>query len=321
LRKFAGSKRRSTRSASIEVTGSNAAGGGGNVGGKRRRFQQLNDGPSSSRDRQNARGRPVVLTIAGSDNSAGAGAQADLKTFTYFGCYGLTAITCVVAEIPGKVAAIQAVKPEIVAEQIALSFAAFPVAAAKTGMLYSTSIVHAVAEALAVRPTKLVIDPVMVASSGDTLLKKSAIAAYGKMLFRHALLVTPNLDELKILVGREILSIDGMREAGKLLAERYGCAFLLKGGHLRGKVALDLLTTATTCEEFAAPFFRGVATHGTGCTYSAAIAAGLAQGCSLSQAVSTAKNYISKTIEKSLRWKETHALQHFPQDKTSKKMA
>ena len=260
----------------------------------------------------------MVLTIAGSDSSAGAGAQADLKTFTYFGCYGLTAITCVVAEIPGKVVAIQAVKPEIVAEQIALSFAAFPVAAAKTGMLYSTSIVYAVAEALAVRPTQLVIDPVMVASSGDALLKKSAITAYGKVLFRHAVLVTPNLDELKILVGREVDSIADMREAGKLLAEKYGCAFLLKGGHLRGKFALDLLTTPTTCEEFVAPFFRGVATHGTGCTYSAAVAANLAQGCSLSQAVSVAKNYISKTIEKSLRWEETRALEHFPQNKRSK---
>ncbi len=300
-------KIRSKRSAPIDVSGS-----GGQLARNRRRSQDLIDEPSLSRDRKNARRRPVVLTIAGSDNSAGAGAQADLKTFTYFGCYGLTAITCIVAEIPGKVAAIQAVKPEIVAEQIALSFAAYPVAAAKTGMLYSTSIVHAVAEALAVHPTKLVIDPVMVASSGDALLKRSAITAYGKMLFRHALLVTPNLDELKILVGREIHSIAGMREAGKLLAEKYGCAFLLKGGHLRGKVALDLLTTATTCEEFAAPFLRGVATHGTGCTYSAAIAAGLAQGCSLSQAVSAAKDYISNAIEKSLRWKKTNALEHFP---------
>ena len=158
---------------------------------------------ASSQARQAARRRPVVLTIAGSDNSAGAGAQADLKTFSYFGCYGLTAITCVVAEVPGKVAAIQAIRPAIVAKQIALSLAAFPVAAAKTGMLRSAAIVEAVAEALGVRTTKLVVDPVMVASSGDPLLKKSAIAAYERALFPRAALVTPNLDELRMLDGTE----------------------------------------------------------------------------------------------------------------------
>ncbi len=131
--------------------------------------------------RRVVRRRPVVLTIAGSDNSAGAGAQADLKTFSYFGCYGLTAITCVVAEVPGKVASIQSIRPEIIAEQIALSFTAFPVAAAKTGMLYSASIIEAVTEALAGRNIKLVVDPVMVASSGDPLLKKSAVTAYRKI--------------------------------------------------------------------------------------------------------------------------------------------
>ena len=135
---------------------------------------------ASSQARQAARRRPVVLTIAGSDNSAGAGAQADLKTFSYFGCYGLTAITCVVAEVPGKVAAIQAIRPAIVAEQVALSFTAFPVAAAKTGMLHSASIVETVAEALAAKKIKFVVDPVMVASSGDPLLKKSAIRGVRK---------------------------------------------------------------------------------------------------------------------------------------------
>ena len=140
-----------------------------------------------------ARSRPVVLTIAGSDNSAGAGAQADLKTLSYLGCYGLTAITCVVAEVPGKVSAIQAVRPEIVAQQLSLSFSAFPIASAKTGMLYSSAIIRTVARALSGRGTKLVVDPVMVASSGDTLLKKSAIAAYRRELFPFATVVTPNL--------------------------------------------------------------------------------------------------------------------------------
>ena len=266
---------------------------------------------ASSRARQAARRKPVVLTIAGSDNSAGSGAQADLKTFSYFGCYGLTAITCVVAEVPGKVGAIQAIRPDIVVEQIALSFRAFPVAAAKTGMLYSASIVEAVAEVLGAEKTKLVVDPVMVASSGDPLLKKSAIAAYQKALFPHATLVTPNLDELKILARREIRNLDEMRDAGGFLAEKYGCAFLLKGGHLRGKFAVDVLVTTKGLEEFAAPFVTGIETHGTGCTYSAAVAANLALGSSLSEAVSAAKDYITRAIEKSLRWKKTHALEHF----------
>ncbi len=268
--------------------------------------------PFSSRARQAARCRPVVLTIAGSDNSAGAGAQADLKTFSYFGCYGLTAVTCVVAEVPGKVSAIQAVRPEIVVEQLALSYKAFPVAIAKTGMLYSASIVEAVAEVLAVRKTKFVVDPVMVASSGDPLLKKSAIAAYQKALFPNATLVTPNLDELKILAGRDIRNLGEMRDAGRFLIEKYGCAFLLKGGHLRAKTAVDLLVTSQGIEEFAEPFVSGIKTHGTGCTFSAAIAANLALGSSLSQAVFVAKKYVTLTIERSLRWGKTDALEHFP---------
>ena len=267
---------------------------------------------ASSQARQAARRRPVVLTIAGSDNSAGAGAQADLKTFSYFGCYGLTAITCVVAEVPGKVAAIQAIRPAIVAEQIALSFTAFPVAAAKTGMLHSASIVETVAEALAAKKIKFVVDPVMVASSGDPLLKKSAIRAYEKALFPHATLVTPNLDELRMLARRNIRNLDEMREAGGYLLEKYGCAFLLKGGHLRAKMAVDLLVTPQGVEEFSAPFVPGIKTHGTGCTYSAAIAANLALGSSLSEAVSAAKKYVTLAIGNSLRWQKTHALEHFP---------
>jgi hydroxymethylpyrimidine/phosphomethylpyrimidine kinase len=258
------------------------------------------------------RGKPVVLTIAGSDNSAGAGAQADLKTISYFGCYGLTAITCVVAEVPGKVSAIQAMPPDIVAEQVSLSLSAFPVAAAKTGMLFSSAIVEAVADALAGSGQKLVVDPVMVASSGETLLKKSAIQAYRRALLPLATLVTPNLDESRILAGREIRSLAEMKEAGKSLVERYGCAFLLKGGHLRGKMAVDVLVTASGLEEFAAPFVKGVTTHGTGCTYSAAVASGLANGRPLGEAVSVAKRYVTESIEKSLRWGKTHALDHFP---------
>lgn len=255
--------------------------------------------------------RAVALTIAGSDNSAGAGIQADLKTFSRLGCYGLTAVTCVVAEIPGKVEAIQAIKPEIVGSQVALSFQAFPIGAAKTGMLFSTPIIEAVARELLPTKVPLVIDPVMVASSGDPLLKKSAISAYRRMLFPLATLITPNLDELQILAGRPVRNLEEMKDAGRSLVDRYGCAFLLKGGHLRGKVAVDFLATAEGLEEFSAPFVRGVDTHGTGCTYSAAITAGLANGKSLSLSVGEAKCHITRAITGSLRWGRTSALDQF----------
>lgn len=258
------------------------------------------------------RRKPVVLTVAGSDNSAGAGIQADLKTFSHFGCYGLTAVTCVVAEVPGQVAAIQPMWPEIVGDQIALSQEAFPLAAVKTGMLFSTPIVETVAEKLAVQRRPLVVDPVMVASSGDALLKKSAIAAYKKLLFPLATLVTPNLDELRILARREVTNLSQMKDAGRFLAESYGAAFLVKGGHLRGKFAVDYLVTADSFEEFAAPFVRGVETHGTGCTYSAAVAANLALGHSLHEAVFEAKAYITEAISRHLKWGQTMALEHFP---------
>jgi hydroxymethylpyrimidine/phosphomethylpyrimidine kinase len=260
------------------------------------------------------RRRPVVLSIAGSDNSAGAGAQADLKTLSYFGCYGVTAITCVVAEVPGKVSAIQTVRPDIVGEQLALSFSAFPISSAKTGMLYSSAIIQIVARELSGKRTKLVVDPVMVASSGDSLLQKSAITAYRNELFPLATLVTPNLDELRILAEGDIRSLDEIKDAGKYLTQIYGCAFLLKGGHLQGKLAIDVLVTPHSLDEFAAPFIPGVKTHGTGCTYSAAIAAGLARGRSLRDAVAAAKDYVTRSIEKSLRWNKTQALNHFPDE-------
>jgi hydroxymethylpyrimidine/phosphomethylpyrimidine kinase len=253
---------------------------------------------------------PVVLTIAGSDNSCGAGAQADLKAITALGCYAQTAITCIVAEVPGRVSAIQAVKPELVAEQIRMCFKAFPIAAIKTGMLYSTPIIEAVAGVLLKKRknTPLIVDPVMVASSGDPLLKPSALRAYRELLFPLATLVTPNLDELRILSGRPCRNPTEMLAAGEELVRRHGCAFLLKGGHLKSKSAIDILVTATGSEEFSAPFRRGIDAHGTGCTFSAAIAAGLARGYPLHQAVVRAKAYITRAIHEALHWKKTTAL-------------
>lgn len=254
---------------------------------------------------------PVVLTIAGSDSSCGAGAQADLKTFGSLGCHGLTAITCIVAEIPGKVRSIQAVNPEIVRDQLEVMLAAYPVAAIKTGMLFSTPIIRVVASVLGKMKNRppLVIDPVMVASSGDPLLKPGAIAAYRKLLFPMATLITPNLDELGILTGLQPTSVPGMLAAGKCLTAATGASVLLKGGHLRGSTATDLLLSPDWEEHsYTAPFVRGVETHGTGCTYSAAIAAGLAKGLPLPKAVGEAKKFITRAIKGARKWGKVAAL-------------
>ena len=253
---------------------------------------------------------PVVLCIAGSDNSCGAGAQADLKTVTALGGYAQTAITCVVAEVPGRVGAIQAVRPAVVAAQIRMSLEAFPVAAIKTGMLFSAPIIRAVAAELDRCKTlpPLVVDPVMIASSGDPLLKRSAIAACERLLFPKATLVTPNLDELRVLSGMPCRNLEEIREAGAALVARHRCAFLLKGGHLQARFAVDILATPHGFQEFSAPFRRGVETHGTGCTFSSAIATGLASGFALPEAVARAKGFITRAIAGSFRWGKTSAL-------------
>ncbi len=294
---------------------------------------------------------PVVLTIAGSDNSAGAGAQADLKTISALGGYGVTAITCVVAEVPGKVSAVHPIPGAIVAEQIRLLFSAFPIAAIKTGMLYSTEIIRTVVETLnefkiqnpkpsgasqtasgspkgeGGRPNQseipIIVDPVMVATSGDPLLLPDAVARYRELLFPLAALVTPNLDEVRTLTGRTITSIAEMRDAGLELAARHGTAFLIKGGHLRESVATDLLVLPDgSVHTYEAPFVPGVNTHGTGCTYSAAIATGLARGLDLPAAVGEAKKFVTAAITNFLRWEKdgrtTDALHHFSAWKLSK---
>lgn len=257
-----------------------------------------------------ARGRPVVLSIAGSDCSAGAGIQADLKAFTAAGCYGLTAVTAIVSEIPGRVEKIQAAAPAVVESQVKILLEAYPVAAIKTGMLFSAGIIRAVLRALQDWSGPLVVDPVMVAASGDPLLQTSAITIYKRLLLPRATLATPNLDEFALLAGRPVTSLRQMREAGLTLAEELGCAVLVKGGHLRGRVATDILIHEGRIEDFSADFVRGVSTHGTGCTYSAAIAACLARGMALRESVAWAKQYVTAAIRQSLRWGSVEALDH-----------
>lgn len=251
----------------------------------------------------------IALSIGGSDNSAGAGIQADLKTFSAFGIYGLTAVTCVVAEVPGKVESIQAIDPAIVAAEVRLSFETFPVAAVKTGMLFSPEIIIAISEQLYRHPNVfLTVDPVMVASSGDLLIEADAVALYKERLFPRAGLVTPNLDEVAALVGHPICSVNAMRDAGRELTATFKTSFLLKGGHLRDPVATDLLFTNGEILNFEAPYVKGMSTHGTGCTYSAAITSGIARGLSLKEAVNRAKSFVTRAIAEHHRWHKGNAM-------------
>ena len=274
-------------------------------------------GKQENRRSQSAATVPVALTIAGSDSSAGAGVQADLKTFSALGVYGLTAVSCVVAEIPGKVSRIEPVSAALVREQINVLAESFPIAAIKTGLLYSREIIKAVARAIVDFKRDripLIVDPVMIATSGDRLLEPPAVEAYETELFPLAALITPNLDEAAWLLETKIKDRQSMGKAVRSLAKKYRVSVLLKGGHLTGSAAVDLLFAGNKLTEFSAPFVRGVATHGTGCTYSAAITASLASGLSLEDAICRAKKFVTQSIRGRFRWasrgKTLDALNH-----------
>jgi len=254
---------------------------------------------------------PVALSIAGSDNSAGAGIQADLKVFSACGCYGLTAVTCVVAEVPGTVSAIHPIPPKIVAEQIRLCLEAFPVVAIKTGMLYSADIIEAVAGALPRTINSLVIDPVMIASSGDQLLQDDAIEAYRQLLFPRAAVLTPNTDELSYLTGKKVEDLASVEIAADQLCSETGVPVLAKGGHLTGDLATDILVRGEETTSISKHFIRRAGSHGTGCTYSAGIASALAHGYELKAAVNLAKEGITASLAQSHFWGETAALGPF----------
>lgn len=263
---------------------------------------------------------PVVLSIAGSDCSAGAGIQADLKTISALGGYGLTAVTSVVSETPGHVSLIRLLDAEFIADQIRVLFRAFPIRAAKTGMLGGRAQAEAVAETwrdCAGANAFLVVDPVMVATGGGKLLQDDAIDSMRRLLFPQAAVITPNMDEARVLWGREVRTRDDMAACATDLAREFGTAILVKGGHLEGDAAADVL-----CQQEALTWYEscrtpGVKTHGTGCTYSAAIATGLAKGLALSDAIAEAKRYIGRAITQHFAWTKgqssVHALNHLQQ--------
>jgi hydroxymethylpyrimidine/phosphomethylpyrimidine kinase len=241
----------------------------------------------------------VALTVAGSDSGGGAGIQADLKTFAAHGVHGTSAITAVTAQNSVAVVDYVALEPAMVVKQIEAVADDMRVAAVKTGMLANRAIVDAVADAL----TRLglprpVVDPVMVAKSGDRLLDASAERAYVERLFPLALLITPNLMEAGALLGRSVSTLAEMRQAARDLKALGPGAALVKGGHLAGD-AIDVLCDEEGLLELPAPRIETANTHGTGCTYSAAIAARLALGGSLRDAVRGAKDYVTEAIRRS----------------------
>jgi hydroxymethylpyrimidine/phosphomethylpyrimidine kinase len=244
--------------------------------------------------------RPIALSIAGSDPSGGAGIQADLKTFTALGVYGMAVITALTAQSTQGVAGVLAVPPEFVFLQIATLAADSRIGAVKTGMLNDATTVRAVAEAIKRHKLgPLVVDPVMVATSGDALLKEDAIAAVREELLPLANLLTPNLPEAARLLGRPVAADEAAMSAQAEALLKLGCkAVVVKGGHGRGTEAVDILLAAEgTRLRLALPRIATKNTHGTGCAFSAAVAAHLALGASLPDAVASAKRFVHAALE------------------------
>jgi hydroxymethylpyrimidine/phosphomethylpyrimidine kinase len=241
------------------------------------------------------RSLPVALTIAGSDPSGGAGVQADLKTFHQFGVYGEAVITLLTVQNSVRVSRLEVMPDWLVSEQIAAVIEDIPPAAAKTGALGSIEVVEAVARAAREFAFPLVVDPVMLSKHGLPLLPEAAMRAIREFLLPCAALVTPNIPEAEALTGATIRSLDDVRRAACRIHEMGARAVLIKGGH-RESDSTDILFDGEAYREFPAPRIATNHTHGTGCTYSAAITAGLAAGATLGDAVAKAKRFIHEAI-------------------------
>jgi hydroxymethylpyrimidine/phosphomethylpyrimidine kinase len=259
--------------------------------------------------------RPAVaLTIAGSDSSAGAGIQADLKTFAAFGVYGLTVITAITAQNTVGVRAVQEIDPQIIAAQLDAVVEDFSIGALKTGMLSSAATIEVVATGIRRhRLGPLVVDPVMVAKSGDRLLREDAVEALRRQLLPLAEVVTPNIPEAEVLAGRRIESRDDRIAAARAIMEQGVRAVVIKGGHTEDDPIVDLLVEPDGIHQFEAPRLETVNTHGTGCTFSAAIAASLASGDDLRTAVAGARAYVSAGLAAAPGLGHGHGpMNHFP---------
>lgn len=239
----------------------------------------------------------VALTIAGSDSGGGAGIQADLRTFQSLDVFGTSAITCVTAQNPHSISQVQAVEPAVVVGQIEQVLSAFPVTAIKTGMLFNAAIVTAVSELLeGLDGIALVVDPVMVATSGTRLLEDDAVSALRDRLLPLATVVTPNVPEAEWLTGQTLESSGGQVALADKAAEQFGAACVLKGGHLAGDELCDVLSVDGTHHRFSFQRVQTSATHGTGCTFAAAVTASLAKGHGLVDAVEIARDYVHRCL-------------------------
>ena len=239
-----------------------------------------------------------ILTIAGSDSSGGAGIQADLKTILALGGYGMSAITAITAQNTLGVTGVQGISPEMVAAQILAVLEDPGVDAIKTGMLLNREIIEAIANVLDKAPAiPLVLDPVMVATSGARLIDEDAQELVITRLFRHATLITPNLPEADALTGLRITDLQSLQAAGAILCDLGARAVLIKGGHDRGEEVVDWLYDGSTWTDFRTPRIHTTGGHGTGCTLASAIATRLGQGMKLKAAIESAKVYLNGALE------------------------
>lgn len=249
---------------------------------------------------------PVALTIAGSDSGGGAGIQADLKTFAALGVHGAVAITSITAQNTKEVTAVQDVSADVIRAQIEAVVSDIGVDAAKTGMLHTSEIIRSVAEEVRRHRFPLVVDPVMIAKSGAPLLKKEAVKSLVEDLLPLAKVVTPNAREAEVLTGVEVRSLEEARRAAELIAELGPEAVVVKGGHLEGSDSVDIMFHNGEFLELRAPRLESRNTHGTGCSFSAAIAAELAKGRSIEEAFRTAKLLVTEAIRYGLPLGEGH---------------
>lgn len=238
----------------------------------------------------------VALTIAGSDSGGGAGIQADLKTFAAYGVFGTSAITAITAQNTTGVSAVEALDPALVRAQIDAVVSDLAPRATKIGMLANARIIHTVADAMTRHHlTSVVLDPVMVAKGGDHLLDPAAVSALRETLLPLADVVTPNIPEAEVLTGLTIQTPDDLRAAARRLVDLGARSVVVKGGHLAGP-AVDVWFDGSQCVELTADRIETPHTHGTGCTFSSAVAAGLALGLSLDAAIRRAKIYVNGAI-------------------------
>ncbi len=247
-----------------------------------------------------------VLTIAGSDSGGGAGIQADIKTISAMGCYASSVITAITAQNTQGVQSVEGVSPTMVAQQIRAVLDDIGADAVKIGMLHSADIVQAVSETLKhYSMHNIVLDPVMVSTSGHQLIEKSAIQSLVQNLMPIVRMITPNLPEAEILSGKRLTCKDEMTDAAREMAEKYHVSVLLKGGHLTDDALFDVLFDHETNTLYELPSTRVQTrnTHGTGCTLSSAIASGLAQGLNLPDSVQAAQTYIREAIAAGAEYK------------------